>query len=76
MLDGLIMLRMIWKARPCQKLTGMIDADHVTISHVNGSHQLGRILHEVIIFTIISARCRRGGAVYSDFSELADRSDG
>lgn len=76
MLDGLIMLRMIWKTHPCKKLTGMIDTDHVPISHVSGGHQLGRILHEVIIFSIISARCRRGGAVCSAFSELADRSGG
>ena len=38
MLDGLIVRRMIWKARPCRKLTGMIDADLVPISQVSGSH--------------------------------------
>ena len=63
MLDGLIMLRMIWKARPCQKLTGMADADLVPTSHVSGSHQVGRIFHEVIIFTITVTRRRRGGAM-------------
>ena len=56
MLDGLIMRRMIWKARPCRKLTGMIDTDLVPISHVSGSHQFSRIFHEVIIFTIIAAQ--------------------
>ena len=76
MLDGLIVRRMIWKARPCRKLTGMIDADHVPISHVSSSHQIGRILHEVIIFSMISARCRRGGAACSACSQPADRSDG
>ena len=38
MLDGLILRRMIWTARPCRKLTGMIDADLVPISQVSGSH--------------------------------------
>ena len=49
-LDGLITVRIISKARPCAKLTGMIEADLAPISHVSGSHQLGRTLHEVIIF--------------------------
>ena len=55
-LDGLITVRIISKARPCAKLTGMIDTDHVPISHVSGSHQAGRIFHEVIIFTITLTR--------------------
>ena len=54
---------LIWKARPCKTLTGMIDTDHVPNSHASGSHHLGRIFHEAIIFIIISARCRRGSAV-------------
>ena len=45
MLDGLISLRMISKARPCAKLIGMIDADHVPIRHVTGSLQVDRIVH-------------------------------
>ena len=45
------------------KLTGMIDADLMPTSHVSGSHQVGRIFHEVIIFTITVTRRRRGGAV-------------
>ena len=57
-LDGLITVRIISKARPCAKLTGMIEADLAPISHVSGSHQLGRTLHEVIIFTIIMTRQR------------------
>lgn len=76
MLDGLIMRRMICKARPCGKLTGMIDADLVPINHVSSSHQIGRIFHEVIIFTIIVTRCRRGGAMCSAFTDQADRVDG
>ena len=53
------MRRMICKARSCKKLTGMIDADHVPISHVSGSLQLGRILHEVITFSILGVRFSR-----------------
>ena len=53
MLDGLIFPRMILKARPCQKLTGMIDVDLILISLVSASHQFSRILDEVIIFTIV-----------------------
>ena len=30
-----------------------MNADHVAIGHVRGSHQLGRVLHEVIIFTML-----------------------
>ena len=76
MLDGLIVRRMIWKARPCRKLTGMIDDDLVTTNLVSGSYQLSRIFHEEIIFTIIVTRCRRGGAMCSAFTDQADRVDG
>ena len=58
-LDGLSSLRKICKSQPCAKLTGMIDADHVTISHVSGSHQVGRIFHEVITFTNLKASAAR-----------------
>ena len=64
-LDGLSSLRKICKARPCVMLTGMIDADQMPISHVSGSHQVGRMFHEVIIFTITMTRRRRGGALCS-----------
>ena len=74
--DGLIMLRMICKARSCKKLTGMIDTDIVPIAHVSDSFQLGRIFHEVIIFTILATRCRRGGAMCSACTEPVVRSDG
>ena len=58
--DGLILLRMIFKAHPSTKLTGMINADLVPIGHVSSSHQLDLTLHEMIIFTI-RGTCRRGG---------------
>ena len=75
-LDGLSRLRKICKARSCAKLTGMIDADHVPISHVSGSHQVGRIFHEEIIFTMLVTRCRRGGDMCSVGTEPVVRSDG
>ena len=55
-LHGLITVRIISKARLCANLTGMIEADLEPISHVSGSHQLGRTFHEVIIFTITLTR--------------------
>ena len=75
-LDGLITVRIISKARPCAKLTGMIEADLAPISHVSGSHQVGRILHEEIIFTMLVTRCRRDGAMCSAYTEAFVRSDG
>ena len=51
--DGLCSLRILCKLRSCAKLTGMIDADHEQISHVSSSHQVGRIFHEEIIFTML-----------------------
>ena len=37
-------------------LLGMISASREVIGHVRGSHQLGRVLHEVITFTILGER--------------------
>ena len=51
---------MLWKSRPCAKLTGMIDADHVPISHVIGSLQLHDFFHENITSTITRSRVCRG----------------
>ena len=48
MLDGLIMRRMICKARSFEKLAGMIDADRMPIGHVSDSLQFGRIFHQMI----------------------------
>ena len=59
-MDGLITLRMICKARSCAELTGMIDADHVPISHVIGSLQLDDFFHENITSTITRSRVCRG----------------
>ena len=59
-MDGLITLRMICKARSCAKLTGMIDADHVPISHVSGSLQLDDFFHENITSTIARTCVCRG----------------
>ena len=75
-LDGLIAVRIISKARPCAKLTGMIEADLAPISHVSGSHQVGRIFHEEVIFTMLVTRCRRGGAMCSACTEAVVRSGG
>ena len=36
----------------------MIDVDHVAIGHVIGSHQLGRVLHEMISLCILGDRLR------------------
>ena len=47
---------MICKAAPCDKWLCTIDADLVAISHVSGSHQLVRVLHEVITFTVLGHR--------------------
>jgi hypothetical protein len=41
----------------------MIDAVLVAIGHVSGSHQLGRDLHEDIIFSILDRRLLESSAV-------------
>ena len=74
--DGLSSLRKTCKLQPCVKLACVINADHVPISHVSGSHQVGRALHEVIIFIIIVTRQRCGGAMCSACTEPVVRSDG
>ena len=55
------MIRMIITKQPCANLAGMINIYHVPINHVHGSHQDGRIMHEVIMLIILgdgcSARC-------------------
>ena len=75
-LHGLITVRIISKVRPCANLTGMIEADLAPISHVSGSHQLGRTFHEVIIFTIIMTRQRCGGDMCSACTEPVVRGVG
>ena len=46
-MDGLASSRRAIKAAPFEKLACTITADLVSIGHVSGSHQLGRIMHEV-----------------------------
>ena len=41
----------------------MINADLVAIGNVSGSHQLGRVLHEVDAFCILGHRLRKSSAV-------------
>ena len=55
-------LPMLCKALSCAKLAWMIDAVLVAISHVSGSHQLGRDLHEDIIFSILDRRLLKSSA--------------
>ena len=69
-------MRKTCKSQPCVKLACVINADHVPISHVSGSHQVGRALHEVIIFIIIVTRQRCGGSMCSACTEPVVRSDG
>ena len=65
--DGMCSLRILYKLRPCAKLTGMIDADHVLVRHVSGSHQLGCFLHEVIIMSIDGERLLESCTLCSEF---------
>ena len=46
------------KSAPCFKRAGVIERYHVAISHVTGSRQDGRVLHEVIIFTLVANALR------------------
>ena len=49
-------LRKTFKADSCDKRLCMIDADLVAIGHVSVSHHLGRVLHEVVTFTVLEHR--------------------
>ena len=69
-------LRLIWKARPCGKLIGTINADLISTSYMSGRHHIVRALHEEIIFTMLVTRCRRGGAMCSACTDPPVRSDG
>ena len=57
-MDGLSCSSIIRKLPSWPKLTCMIDADLVAVGHVSSSHWLGRMLHEVIIFTTRAAPLR------------------
>ena len=56
-------LRKTCKAASFDKRLCMIDVDHVAIGHVIGSHQLGRVLHEVVTFTDLGRRLRESSAL-------------
>ena len=55
-MDGLIYGRSETRALPFKKSICMIDTDHVAIDNVSGSHQLGRVLHEVITLSNLGQR--------------------
>ena len=66
-MDGLARLsssRKTCKAASFDKRLCMIDVDHVVIGHVIGSHQLGRVLHEMISFCILGDRLRESCTLY------------
>ena len=63
LLDGLSCSCMLCKAPSCAKLAWMIDAGLEAIDHVSGSHQIGRFLHEDLIFSILGQRLLETSAV-------------
>ena len=44
----------------------MINADRVAIGHVRGSHQLGRVLHEVITLSNLEQRSLESCLLYCE----------
>ena len=50
-------------AASCDKRLCMISAGHVAVGHVSGSHQLGRVLHEMFTFTVLGHRLLESSAV-------------
>ena len=56
---GLESLRKICKAHPSAKLACMISPDLVAIGHVNSNSHFGRVLHEMITFSILGCVCSR-----------------
>ena len=59
-------MRKTCKAASFDKRLCMINADLVAISNVSGSHQLGRVLHEVITFTVLGHRLLESSAVHCE----------
>ena len=47
---------MICEVRPCAKLACIFDADFMAVGHVSGIFHLGRVMHEVITFTVLGQR--------------------
>ena len=72
LLDGLSSSRMLCKARSCAKLAWMIDAVLVAIGHVSGSHRLGLVLHEDIIFSILDRRLLESSAVCFESATIVE----
>ena len=60
------MIRMIMKAELCDKLGGMIDAGHILMRDVNRNHQIGRIMHDMIMLIILVDGARRGARQMSN----------
>ena len=55
-LDGLSQLAHDLQDAQVSQLLGMISAGRVAIGNVHGSHHLGRVLHEVVTFSIVGQR--------------------
>ena len=55
-LDGLSQLAHDQQGAQVSQLLGMISAGHAAIGNVRGSHDLGRVLDEVITFSILGQR--------------------
>ena len=62
--DGLSCLRKICKTHLYVNWACVINADLVAIGNVSGSHQLGRVLHEVITFSILGHRLRESSTAW------------
>ena len=63
LLDGLSCSSMLCKAHSCAKLAWMIDAVLEAIGYVSGIHQISRVLHEDITFSILGRRLLESCAV-------------
>ena len=50
------LLTMMCKAAPFEKVACMIDADPVPIAHVSGILQIHRLLHEMIMLSMLGER--------------------
>ena len=55
-LDGLSQLAHDLQGAEVSQLLGNISAGHMAIGNVHGSHHLGRVLHEVITFSMLGER--------------------
>ena len=69
-------LRMMCKLTSCDKRLCMITANMTAIGNVRSSHELSRVLHELIIVGILGHRRRHGNAACSASKRPTDRCDG